>query len=412
MEIMEELRSLYGAGAAGQSARYRNARDCFVQQYGREPQAFFSVPGRSELGGNHTDHQNGRVLTAAVDLDSIAAVCAEDGEKIRILSEGYEPFELDLVQKEPLPEEAGTSVALVRGIGARMAQLGHNTGGFSAYITSDVLPGSGLSSSASFEVLTATILNHLYNGGSLGPVETAKIGQYAENEFFKKPCGLQDQMACALGGVSYIDFLYPDMPLHETIPFDLERQGYALCIVNTAGAHCDLTAEYASIPQEMMLVAKKLGHERLGHCDPQAFFSRLPELRAACGDRAVLRAYHFFAENERPEKMAQALRAGDFTGFLNLVNESGRSSHEFLQNISAAGRPQDQPLAIALALSEKILGSRGAWRVHGGGFAGTIQAYIPEDLKESYRAAMEPLFGRGCCFFLTFRYTGPQALRG
>lgn len=408
----EKLGSLYGADAARQSGRYRLARNRFAQVFCRQPQEYFSVPGRSELGGNHTDHQNGRVLTAAVNLDSIAAVCAEEGGRIRILSEGYKPFDLSLEQTDPDPREAGTSVSLVRGIAARMAQCGHSVGGFSAYITSDVLPGSGLSSSASFEVLIGTILNHLYNAGQISPVEIAKTGKYAENEYFKKPSGLQDQMACALGGVSYIDFYDPDQPLYETIPFDLEGQGYTLCIINTAGAHCDLTAAYASIPHEMAQVARMLGHERMGQCDSAAFFSRLPEIRTECGDRAALRAYHFFAENDRPGKMAEALRAGDFKRFLDLVNESGRSSYEFLQNIFVSGRPQEQPLGIALALSEKILGSRGAWRVHGGGFAGTIQAYIPNDLTETYRAAMERIFGQGCCFFLTFRYTGPEALKG
>ncbi len=403
----QKLAELYGADASRQSGRYGIARDRFVQTFGGQPQKFFSVPGRSELGGNHTDHQNGCVLTAAVNLDTIAAVRAGGGGRIQILSEGYEPFTLNLGQKSALPHEAGTSISLVRGIAARMAECGYSVGGFSAYITSDVLPGSGLSSSASFEVLIGVIISHLYNGGGVEPAEIAKIGKFAENEYFKKPCGLQDQMACALGGVSYIDFLHADNPLHETIPFDLEKQGYALCIVNTGGAHSDLTAEYASIPAEMMQVAEMFGKEKMRFCGPDEFFCRLPEVRTAFGDRAVLRAYHFFAENERPAKMAQALRTGDFAGFLNLVNESGRSSYEFLQNIYVSGQPQDQPLAIALALSEKILGSRGAWRVHGGGFAGTIQAYIPDGLRQVYKNAMEAVFGSGCCYFLTFRYTGP-----
>ena len=407
--IKQKLKALYGGGAETQLERYGLVRDRFIREFGSEPELFVSSPGRSELGGNHTDHQNGCVLTAAVDLDTIAAVRKENG-KIEIRSEGYEPFFVDLSDLSYMPEEAGTSRAIVRGIAARMAQCGYGTGGFCAAITSDVLPGSGLSSSASFEVLTGAILNFLYNQGALPPVKIAQIGQYAENEYFKKPSGLEDQMACALGGVSYIDFLDPAQPVYEGVPFDLKNQGYALCIVNTGGCHDSLTDEYASITKEMGDIAGRLGQQRLRHCDPSEFLRRLPALRASCGDRAVLRALHFFAENERPKKMADALLAGDFIEFLNLVKASGHSSYEYLQNVSVSGRPQEQALGIGLALSERVLANRGAWRVHGGGFAGTIQAYVPIDLLDEYKNAMRKVFGAGSCFVLNFRYTGPVCI--
>lgn len=407
--IKQMLEILYGEDAGPQYERYGLSCAGFVREFGGEPEMFVSTPGRSELGGNHTDHQNGCVLTAAVDLDTIAAVRRQNG-RIDIISEGYKPFTVDLSDPVPVPEEAGTSRAIVRGIAARMAQRGYKTGGFCATITSDVLPGSGLSSSASFEVLTGAIINYLYNGGAIHPVEIAKIGQYAENEYFKKPCGLEDQMACALGGVSYIDFMDPVRPVYENIPFDLKKHGFVLCITNTGGSHDGLTEEYASITREMQDVSGRLGQKRLRLCDPAEFFCRLPALRAACGDRAVLRALHFFAENERPKKMADALLADDFTAFLNLVNESGRSSWEYLQNVSVWSRPREQAIGVGLALSERVLANRGAWRVHGGGFAGTIQAYVPLDLLDAYRIVMQQVFGDGSCFVLNFRYTGSFCL--
>lgn len=410
MERMnQKLETLYGSDAGTQSERYGRVSARFNREFGGEPGLFVSVPGRSELGGNHTDHQNGCVLTAAVNLDTIAAVRKTSG-KIEIFSEGYEPFSVDLDETAPVPEEAGTTRAIVRGIAARMKQFGYAAGGFCAAVASDVLPGSGLSSSASFEVLVGAVISFLYNGGVIPPEEIARIGQYAENEYFKKPCGMEDQMACALGGVSYIDFMDPARPVFQNIPFDLKQHGYALCITNTGGSHDGLTGEYASITRDMREIAGKLGHELLRFCDPSEFFRRLPSLRAECGDRAVLRAFHFFSENERPKKMADALLKGDFPEYLKLVNESGRSSFEYLQNVSVLGRPKEQALGIGLALSERMLANRGAWRVHGGGFAGTIQAYVPLDLLDAYKNTVQEVFGAGSCFMLDFRYAGPVCL--
>ncbi len=409
MDIRQKLETLYGEGSQLQSERYGLLGARFEQEFGGEAELFVSVPGRSELGGNHTDHQNGCVLTAAVNLDTIAAVRREKGW-IKISSQGYEPFSVDLNEPGPVPGEKGTSRAIVRGIAVRMAQKGYSVGGFCASVASDVLPGSGLSSSASFEVLIGAVINFLYNGGAVPPVEIAQIGQFAENEYFGKPCGLEDQMACALGGVSYIDFMDPTKPDYQNIPFDLKKHGYLLCITNTGGSHDDLTEEYASITRDMRGIAARLGSERLRFCDSSEFFRLLPALRAEYGDRAALRAFHFFTENGRPQKMADALLSGNFTEFLSLVNESGSSSYEYLQNVSVWSRPEEQPLGIGLALSESLLANRGAWRVHGGGFAGTIQAYVPLDLLNGYRNAMQQVFGAGSCYVLDFRYTGPTAL--
>lgn len=408
--LMSGLERLYGSGALAQCGRYAALAGSFRQAFREEPRMFFSVPGRSELGGNHTDHQNGCVLTAAVDLDTVAAVRRDAGALVRVSSEGYEPFEVDLGCLEPVPGEEGTSAALVRGIAAYMAGSGYKTGGFSAAVSSNVLPGSGLSSSASFEVLIGAIFSGLFNDNAVPPVEIAKTAQNAENEFFGKPCGLQDQMACALGGISYIDFKSTDEPKYEKIPFLLKEQGYAMCILNTGKGHAGLTEAYADIPEEMQSVARRLGQEKLRFCDAEVFFRSIPDLRGVCGDRAVLRAYHFFTENERPKKMAAALLGKDFSAYLALVNESGRSSWQYLQNVCVPGEVREQPLGAGLAVSERVLKGRGACRVHGGGFAGTIQAYVPTDLLKDYRDTMEAVFGKGSCFVLNFREAGPASI--
>ena len=406
--LRQEFERLYGNRAERQWERYREARTLYAQVFGDIPRKYYSVPGRSELGGNHTDHQQGCVLTAAVDLDTVALVCPVEEPQASVLSEGYAPFEVDLRDMSPNPAEQGMPAGIVRGVAARMAELGYKTGGFCAYITSDVQSGSGLSSSAAFEVLIATILSDLYNENAIAPAEIAKIARYAENEYFGKPCGLQDQMACALGGVSYIDF--KDSPKYEKLAFALGKHGYTLCITHTGGAHVHLTEAYAAIRDEMQFIARCLGQETLRACDPAEFFAALPFLRSACGDRAVLRAYHFFAENERPLQMAEALKADDFAAFLRLVNDSGRSSFEYLQNIFASGEERSQAMGVALMLSERLLCGRGAWRVHGGGFAGTIQAYVPLELGEDYRRTMEAVFGEGCVNMLSFREAGPVCL--
>jgi len=408
--LQQNLTALYGEQAPAQHQRYQKVRDRFAQVFTGEPHMFVSAPGRSELGGNHTDHQQGCVLTAAVDLDMAAAVRKIPGETVCIHSLGYAPFAVDLRRLTPDPGERGAPASLVRGVAARMAELGYRIGGFQAAVASDVLPGSGLSSSAAFEVLMGAIFNRLYNHDSIVPSQLAKIAQYAEKEFFGKPCGLQDQMACALGGVAHIDFKDAAQPEYTKIPFQLESMGYALCITGTGAGHAGLTGEYAAIPREMQCVARRLGRPRLRGCDEEAFFARLPELRTACGDRAVLRAYHFFMEDKRPERMAEALLAADFPAFLALVNESGRSSNMYLQNIHVAGETREQALGVALALSERLLAGRGAFRVHGGGFAGTIQAYVPWDLLRAYRDGMDAVFGAGSCRALRFRDAGPVCL--
>ena len=405
--IKQQLEELYGRDADRQSVRYGILKECFYKAFGMDADFFISVPGRSELGGNHTDHQNGCVLAAAVNLDTIAAVCKTPDNIIRIHSEGYEPFEVDLASLAPLRNEAGGSRAIVRGIAARMLACGNHIGGFCAAVSSNVLRGSGISSSASFEVTVGSILNVLYNANAILPAEIARMGQFAENEYFGKPSGLMDQMACALGGVSLIDFENPALPGFSSIPFDLKAHGYALCITDTGGSHADLTEEYVSITREMGAVARALGQERLRGCEGADFIACLPALRKELGDRAMLRAIHFFCENKRPHLMAQALLAGNFNQFLSLVIQSGHSSYEYLQNVSVSGRPEEQPIGIALALSQEMLQGRGAWRVHGGGFAGTIQAYVPFDLLEAYKNTMQAVFGSGCCHVLAFRSRGP-----
>jgi len=409
MDIIK-LDKLYGSGGERQRKRYARITAGFKQQFGEMPAAFVSSPGRSELGGNHTDHQHGCVLTAAVDLDTVAAVLPLFEPRINICSEGYAPLSVDLTRLDPEPQEMDTPAAIVRGVAAGLAAQGWRIGGFTAYISSEVLSGSGLSSSASFEVLIGAIFNHLYNENSVPAVDIAKIGQHAENVFFGKPCGLQDQMACALGGVSYIDFADTSMPVYENIAFDLSAQGYTLCITNTGGSHDSLTQEYAAITVEMGAVAQRFGERWLRFCDEEEFISRLPELRNACGDRAVLRALHFFRENRRAAEMAEALKTGRFDVFLRTVTESGRSSWEYLQNVSVSALPNTQPVALGLALSERLLEGCGAWRVHGGGFAGTMQAYVPSGLLARYRSAMEAVFGEGCCYALSFRPAGPAVI--
>lgn len=410
MDIIS-LDKLYGGESIRQRQRYARISEGFEKQFGKPPVIFMSSPGRSELGGNHTDHQHGCVLTAAVNLDTVAALGPLSAARIEICSEGYEPFSVDISRLDPDPQEEGRPAAIVRGAAAGFADKGWSIGGFSAYVTSDVLSGSGLSSSASFEVLIGAALNCLYNDNAVPAAEIAKIGQYAENRFFGKPCGLQDQMACALGGVSYIDFTDTSAPVYESIAFDLSARGYTLCITNTGGSHDNLTQEYAAITAEMGAVAQRFGQRWLRFCDEDEFIARLPEIRAAYGDRAVLRALHFFRENRRAAEMASALKTDDFNTFLQAVKESGRSSWEYLQNVSVSTTPGSQPVALGLALSERLLENCGAWRVHGGGFAGTMQAYVPTNLLGDYRNAMEAVFGTDCCYALSFRPVGPTVIK-
>ena len=394
-----------------QVKRYLAALERFANLYGDEREVFlFSAPGRTEIGGNHTDHQCGRVLAAAVNLDMIAVVSPNTDHLVRLKSHGYNMDTVSIDELEFQQTESGTSASIIRGILARFKELGHHISGFDAYTTSDVLKGSGLSSSAAYEVMIGTILNHLYNGGRLGPVEIAKIGKFAENAYFKKPCGLMDQTACAMGGFVAIDFKDPEKPLIEKIKVDFSKYHHDLFIVDTGDSHEDLTQEYAQVISEMGEVARAFGKKVLREVDFRTFADSIYDfqvvLRQKLSDRAILRALHFFGENERVEKQAQALKEGDFERFKTLVIESGYSSFMRLQNVFIGSKPQRQGLSLALAISEDLLKGRGAWRVHGGGFAGTMQAYVPEDLSRNYKVVMQQTLGTGCCHVLTIRSQG------
>lgn len=384
---------------------YEELKTNFSASFDQPWQYIFSAPGRTELGGNHTDHQLGRVLAAAVDLDSTAAA-AENGESlIRVISEGYPMCIIDLADLLAKPEELGSTAALVRGVAAGIAQRGHRLRGFDAYVSSRVLPGSGLSSSAAFEVLMGTIINHI-SGCGLTPVEIAQIGQYAENVYFGKPCGLMDQMASSVGNIIGIDFENPLAPLTETIDYDFSRSGYSLCIIDCGADHADLTDEYAAIPGELEKVCAFFGKQYLRQVDEALFYSKVNELRRAVGDRAVLRAMHVFEENKRVEKEIAALKANDFEGYLAQVRASGRSSWLYLQNVVPAGYTEHQELAFALALADRLLNGRGACRVHGGGFAGTIQAFVPDAHLHAFRSGMDAVLGKGACHILSIRRQG------
>lgn len=366
----------------------------------------FSAPGRTELGGNHTDHQRGCVLAAAVNLETTAQVRLNGSNIIRVESQGYPPVEVDIRDLESRREERNTTAALVRGVAQAFAQRGCILRGFDAQVFSQVLPGSGLSSSAAFEVLMGTILNELFFDADLTPAEIARVGQYAENVYFGKPCGLMDQMASAVGGMVFIDFAYPTCPVVERIDVDFSAAGLALCIIDTGADHADLTEEYTAIPGELAEICALFGKELLRQIPEEEFFAALPQLRGRVPDRAILRSIHFYQENRRVQRQAQALREGDVEGFLALVKESGRSSWMYLQNIIPAGAVQDQPVALALALCDTLLCGRGAFRVHGGGFAGTVQAFVPLDMLEDFRRGMEAVLGQRSCHVMSVRAEG------
>ena len=392
-----------------QYERFSGVLADFSEQYGENGEreiALFSAPGRTEVGGNHTDHNHGKVLAASVDLDAVAAASKNDEGIVRVKSRGYSIDTVELTDLEVNAEDAGRSRSLVRGILARFKELGYNIGGFDATTASKVLSGSGLSSSAAFEVLVGTILNHLYNGGKISPVEMAKIAQYAENVHFKKPCGLLDQMACSVGGFVTIDFEDPSNPIIEGVSLDFEKTGHSLCIVDTKGNHSDLTDEYGFVRSEMESVAEFFGKKVLREITKCQVIENAQEIAKVTGERAVLRALHFFGENERVEKEVAALKKGDFEEFKALVVESGFSSYMYNQNVYSNKEPKNQPLSLALALSEDLLKGKGAWRVHGGGFAGTIQAFVPNELLEKYTALMKSIFGDDCCYVLNIRPVG------
>ena len=397
---------LYGDVEAAR-LRYIDAVDEFVNLYGeRENIRLFSAPGRTEIGGNHTDHQHGCVLAGGVNLDVIAVVAPNNDGKIRIKSEGYDMDVIDVDDTDINPAESGKAISLIRGVCAKFKELGADIKGFNAYTTSNVLKGSGLSSSAAFEVLVGTIINGMFFDNKADEITVAKIGQYAEREYFGKPCGLLDQMASSLGGFTYADFNNPASPITEKINLDIHSFGYTLCVVDTGGNHADLTQDYADITIECKKMSNALGVDFLRDADEDKFYASLATLRKECGDRAILRAFHFFNEQKRVEGQKAALKSGDFEAFLRLVNESGESSYDYLQNLYSNSNVAEQGLPLALALTKQFLGDKGACRVHGGGFAGTIQCYIPTEHLDSYKQMIEKVFGEGSCCVLNIRPVG------
>lgn len=400
---------LYGDERAA-AIRYSSACESFKDLYPNSSEIrLFSAPGRTEVGGNHTDHQHGCVLAGSVNLDVIAVVSLNDDGKIRIKSEGYDMDVVDIGELDKVNAETGKAISLIRGVCKKFVDLGCKLQGFNAYTTSNVLKGSGLSSSAAFEVLIGTILNGLFMDNSVSAIEIAKIGQFAEREYFGKPCGLLDQMASSLGGFTYADFHNPANPITESIDLDIKKYGYTLCVVDTGGDHANLTDDYAGITVECREISNALGVEFLRDADTDKFYNSLSVLRKDCGDRAVLRAFHFFNEQDRVEAQRAALKAGDFDAFLKLVNESGQSSYDYLQNLYSVSNVSEQGLSLAIALTKKFLGGKGACRVHGGGFAGTIQCYIPTDMLDEYKVMIEKTFGEGSCCVLNIRSVGGYA---
>ncbi len=390
-----------------QKERYIRLVSKFEELFGSEREVeIFSAPGRTEVGGNHTDHNHGCVLAASVNLDAVAVVSKNSENIVRVKSEGYKIDAVDLNELGVMPSERGKSEALIRGVCASFKNRGYNIGGFDAATVSDVLSGSGLSSSAAFEVLIGTILNYAYNGGKISAVEIAQIAQFAENEYFGKPCGLMDQMACSVGGFVMIDFNDPSAPIIEKLDFDFASSNHALCIVDTGGDHADLTDEYAAVRGEMEAVAAKFGKSVLRDVDRAEFEKNISVIRDVAGDRAVLRAMHFYNENVRVAKQADALKSGDFNAFKALIIESGFSSYMYNQNVYVGKAPSNQPVSLALAICQDVLSGKGAWRVHGGGFAGTIQAFVPMDCLDEFKSRICAVFGEKSCYVLNIRPEG------
>lgn len=394
-----------------QKKRYIQAITMFEKYYQPGDVQIFSAPGRSEIGGNHTDHQHGKVLACAINMDAIGVVKQVEDEEIRIVSDDSEEIVIDITDLSVCEEEKGSTVALVKGVLAGFSSREYEIGGFYAYITSDVLIGSGVSSSAAFETLIGAILSGLYSKMEVSPVEIAMVGQYAENVYFGKPCGLMDQMACSVGNLVYIDFFNVDQPIIKKLDFDLEKHGYSLCITNTGGSHANLTDEYAAIPEEMKCVANYFDKEVLVNVSEAEFLENIGNIRNTLNDRCVLRAVHFFDENKRVEKEVSALKQGDVDLFLQHVKASGDSSYKYLQNVYSVKDVYHQNVSLALALSESILGDAGVCRVHGGGFAGTIQAFVKNEEVKTYQKYMDRVFGDGSCSVMKIRkYGGMQVV--
>lgn len=410
-DVLTDGLSVPAAKVEGQRARYTKAVEEFEALYGDGDITLYSVGGRSEISGNHTDHNFGRVIAASVNLDILAVVKPSDDGVIRIKSEGF-PEDVVPASAADAPDASKffKSEAIIAGMERAFLNAGYKVGGFSAYTTSNVLKGSGISSSAAFEVMVGNILNYLYNDGKVSNVEIAKMAQFAENKYFGKPCGLMDQTACAVGGFITIDFETPGAPVIEKMDFDLTAHGYRLCIVNTGGNHADLNEDYASVPAEMKKVAAKLGVPVLRQTSREALTSLLctdKTAREELGDRAIMRAFHFFDENDRVTAQVKALKAGDIEGFKAGVTASGNSSFKYLQNVYTTKNVAEQGLSLALYITEEFLrGTSGVCRVHGGGFAGTIQAFVPAELTDAYAAKMNAVFGEGSCHILSVRKNG------
>ena len=403
------LKDLYGADSVVlqiQAKRYTDLLKFFQSSFQMDQAEVFSSPGRTEIGGNHTDHNYGRVLAGAVNLDNVAVAAKNDTNIVRIVSAGYPAFEVNLSDLAPNKNEYFTSGSLVRGIAARLKELGFTIGGFNAVIDGGVPKGSGLSSSASFEVLIGAIFSHLFNEGRLDPIQNAIIGQYAENNFFGKPCGLMDQTACSVGGFITIDFKDPSKPIVKKVNFDFASTGFALVITDTGGNHADLNDEYSALPTEMKSVAAELGAKVLREVTMEQIVEKIPSIREKVGDRAILRAFHFQGDNARVVKQVEALEKKDFATFLGLVIDSGFSSYMYNQNIYPTTNVREQGVSLGLALSEMVLKGEGAWRVHGGGFAGTIQAFVPLEMIDNYVNTLEHVFGKNTCHKLFIRQKG------
>ncbi len=407
------LAGLYGEDEVErQILRYQELMDQFAADFGAMDVSLFTSPGRSEIGGNHTDHNNGRVLAASINLDCVGVAAKTEEPVVEFVSVTYDQrIRIDLSDLAYNPEEKGT-LALVKGLLTGFTNFGYQIGGFKAYITSNVISAAGISSSASFEMLICSMLNAFYNQNTVDATAYAHIGKYSENEYWKKNSGLMDQMACAVGGLVTIDFKDPAHPVVEPIQFDFEKQKYNLMIVNTGKGHADLSEEYSSVPAEMKAVARYFGKEALREVDPEALAENLAAVRAKTGDRAVMRALHFFYENERVAREVAALRNNDFDAFLEMITESGNSSWKWLQNIYCTS--EEQGIAVALAYTELFLKEKGAGvgacRVHGGGFAGVIMTMIPSELAEEYTQYMERLLGKGCVYRMSIRSVGAVCL--
>lgn len=408
-ELDESLKRIYVTDEAleSQKPRYIRLLNEFIKLFGDDRDVkLLSAPGRTEVCGNHTDHNNGKVLAASINLDAIAVAAKRDDLIINEKSEGHELNEVDISDLRANPEKYGKSSSMIKGVSAGLKERGYRIGGFDACTSSDVMGGSGLSSSAAFEVLIGTIISHLYNDGGIDPVTVAKVAQYSENVYFGKPSGLLDQMASSVGTFVTIDFESTSEPVIKKVDFDFAKSGYSLCIVDTHGDHSDLTDDYAAVRGEMEDVARALGKNVLREVEYEDFTQSLPMLTKKVNDRAILRAFHFFNENKRVEAAVESLENNDFEAFKEIITDSGFSSFLYNQNVFSPKNPTEQKLSLALCISEQLLKGKGAWRVHGGGFAGTIQAFVPNDMLDKYKSVIDGVFGEGSCHVLIIRPVG------